>query len=257
MIKKILPYILLLPIYVGVALMFWWLIDTVSIPSEVLKVTAYAPTTVAPGDELVVTYDIEWFKTCRIHIERYMVNTSNPDNGIYILPSSDVIRTKGSVKNLKIPYIIPRHIPEGDYDLIIKPTSACNPFEFFFPDEIDVPIIHIKVQGKPINLVNFDVITPVIKSGDPLIVESQFERKRICRTTIQRSVYNLDGTLIIRMERPGNTRGLGPGKTRESINFPIKLPPGKYYIQSANLAECVDKYYRTVYDQHPLFEVVE
>jgi len=157
-VRRAVPYILLLPIYLILAFYTYWAFDSYFIPYErhehvtLENADSYAydrngTVIINHNDTITISYYVERYKTCKVTSVRIAHNIST--NTDYSL-SSEVILFKPEPDHKIIRYsLLPEHLPAGPYLLKVLLSRECNPLETLFPITTEIKILPFVIVNKP------------------------------------------------------------------------------------------------------------
>lgn len=118
-----------------------------SVPS-VYSIEKNSHTTIQPGEEVTVHYNISRLRSCRSKIERILQGTENRTT-TYILSTGERDLTQEEVgKEISIvnKFIVPNDFQPGYYQYYVKVSHECNMMQKYFPIVLESPKIIIKVK---------------------------------------------------------------------------------------------------------------
>lgn len=175
MFKRIIPWLLMLPLYGMVAMMIYWLLwstfsTPISINSYKLEPDIYhgikkvehkidedGAIILHPGDLITIVTESKRNASCVLSITRVLEN-KHSDFSYYINTSTRKITPNNHVV-LYNHIQIPPNVISGDYWLYSKLSIICNPMGYLFPIEISTKHIDVKIeQSNDIDLQNSRVI---------------------------------------------------------------------------------------------------
>ena len=253
MIKKLLPWLFLSPLYLLLAIFIYWGFLSTQ-PTSIFKLISYSPTTLSVDDNLILDYNVVVLRPCVYQLERSLYNPTTKET---FALGTEIVRYDESIIDFKRIVQIPKTIPDGRYQYIIRGTGICNPFNYLFPKtitNIDLKIF-ITIDNSPGNVVSINIENPVLKDTDSLILRSFYDRRRVCQLTVGLVIYDEKGIIVRPVSRAGIFLKVGKANISENIDV-AGLSPGKYYITKSLTSQCTDKTYFQEYPSQN-FEIVE
>lgn len=112
------------------------------IPLVFHEITTNSP--VAPGDDLIVTYDLTRVQSCKTTIQKYILDSASVQH-IYAPYTREAFgppirETKSSVTR------VPTSATPGDAVYRVVFTFACTPLQRFFPLTLIAPDVQIAIK---------------------------------------------------------------------------------------------------------------
>lgn len=229
---KLTPYVLLIPLYAMLALFAWGFALQFSSPVEIRELK-YKSVPVFAGDIVKLTWDITWNRTCTYNVDRYLKN-----GGTTHLENYSITWQPRVEHNFNVEINLPRTLHDGNYEIITNTTAVCNIFDYLFPIKINVPNIPIEIDNNPVKNHSIELLTPLVKVGQPLRFTFHVDRRRECYSTLSRYLFDADAVLIYTNSRQPIV-DTGPRIQTEQMDLP-KLSPGHYVLKTVSNFQCAE-----------------